>query len=72
MTPVASGSLEISGFGGYEEGAYVEFKQVSGVSSYTVEYKKAGASSFTAIDSELIRVGKDGTVRADIVGVSAV
>ena len=71
MTPVASGSLEISGFGGYEEGAYVEFKQVSGVSSYTVEYKKVGASSFTAIDSELIRVGKDGTVRADIVGVSA-
>ena len=36
-----------------------------------MEYKKAGASSFTAIDSELIRVGKDGTVRADIVGVSA-
>ena len=66
-----SSELNITAYGGYEEGAYVEFDTVSGVSDYTVKYKKSGSSSYTAIDEEIVRVNTDdGTVRADVVGIS--
>lgn len=68
-----SDTLTVTAFGGYEEGAYVEFNMVSGVSSYSVAYKtKNGTDAFKTIDSELVRVdSSSGTVRADVVGISA-
>lgn len=68
-----SDTLTVTAFGGYEEGAYVEFNTVSGVSSYSVAYKaKNGTDAFKTIDSELVRVdSSSGTVRADVVGISA-
>jgi len=68
-TATATGSLTLSAYEGYAEGAFVEFPAESGVSNYTVSYKKSGASAYTDIDSELIRVNGS-TVRADIVGLS--
>lgn len=67
--PPAS-EVTVTAFGGYEEGAYIEFNTESGVSKYTVEYKAEGASKYTSVDSELIRISGN-TVRADIVGISA-
>lgn len=69
-TPTATGSLALSAYEGYSEGAFVEFAAQSGVNKYAVSYKKSGASTFTEIDDELIRVNGN-TVRADIVGLSA-
>ncbi len=64
--------INVTAFGGYNEGAYIEFDTVSSASTYTVKYSVAGANSFTAIDSELVRVdSKAGKVRADIVGIKA-
>lgn len=67
-----SDSLTVTGFGGYEEGAYVEFNMVSGVSNYSVAYKaKNSSDAFKTIDSQLVRVdSSSGTVRADVVGIS--
>ncbi len=62
--------VTVKAFGGYEEGAYIEFNAVSGVNQYQVSYKAEGASSYTNIDSELIRTYGN-TVRADIVGLKA-
>ncbi|MDE6356058.1 MAG: InlB B-repeat-containing protein [Clostridia bacterium] len=69
-TPTATGSLALSAYEGYSEGAFVEFAAQSGVSKYTVSYKKSGANAYTEIDDELIRVN-GGKVRADIVGLAA-
>lgn len=68
---VSSTSLNISAYGGYNEGAYVEFEKVSGasLSNYEVYYQKSNASTATKIDSQLIREGA-GAIRADIVGLS--
>ena len=58
--------------GGYNEGAYVEFELLpaSNVSNYKVSYKKSTDSSYTQIDSNLIRLIDTTTVRADILGLS--
>ncbi|MDE6585911.1 MAG: InlB B-repeat-containing protein [Clostridia bacterium] len=63
--------LALSSYGGYEEGAYVEFSTLNGVSNYIVEYKSKSSSDskYVKIDSQLIRVNND-IVRADIVGIS--
>lgn len=68
---VASTSLNISAYNGYNEGAYVEFEKVEGanLSNYEVYYQKSNASTATKIDSQLIREG-EGAIRADIVGLS--
>ncbi len=68
-TATATGNLTLSAYEGYAEGAFVEFPAESGVSNYTVSYKKSGASGYTDIDNELIRVNGS-KVRADIVGLS--
>ncbi len=70
-TPVA---INIANYGGYNEGAFVEFKPDANLASeeYTVSYRLNGTDDYTEIDEELIRV--DGTtqnLRADIVGIKA-
>lgn len=45
---ISSTTINISAFGGYDEGAYLEFNKLSGVSDYKVSYKsESGAASFT-------------------------
>lgn len=66
----ADGDVTVTAYEGYNEGAYVEFNTVSGVSSYTVQYKKSGTASYKSIDTELVRVNGN-SVRADIVGLAA-
>ena len=72
--PISSEKLELLSYGGYEEGAYVEFAAVDGVQAdeYAVKYKKKTQTDnyYTDIDDELIRVS-DGIVRADVVGIAA-
>lgn len=69
--------VTVTAFGGYEEGAYIEFDEISGVSSYKVSYKKSGDSSYTALTGDdakyLVRElgGNSGKWRADVVGLSA-
>lgn len=68
----ADTAISITKSGGYNEGAFVEFAKVSGctLADYEVSYQKEGTSSYTTIDSDLIREGAN-TIRADIVGLSA-
>ncbi|MDE7168506.1 MAG: InlB B-repeat-containing protein [Clostridia bacterium] len=69
-TKVSADTLSILASSGYEEGAYVEFNQVTGVSSYSVAYKLKDSGSYTPIDSQLVRVNNStGKVRADVVGI---
>ena len=64
----AKDGIAITAFGGYEEGAYVEFDKINGVSDYKVSYKASGENSYTQIDSMLVRAS--GTkIRADVVGI---
>lgn len=63
--------IQISACAGYDEGIYVEFPKVTGVSTYEIYYKNVDEStSFTKIDSQLIRETEDG-IRADVVGIKA-
>lgn len=66
--------LQLTAFGGYEEGAFVEFIAQSDEKDedYKVEYKtKSGSDgSYKAIDGQLIRVS-GGKVRADVLGLAA-
>ena len=69
-TKVSSDTLSIIASSGYEEGAYVEFNQVTGVSKYSVAYKTKDSGSYTTIDEQLVRVNNaTGKVRADVVGI---
>lgn len=72
--PITSSTINVKAVGGYEEGAYIEFDRLNDTvaSDYTVLYKPSanGASDYKAIDSQLIREMKDGSIRADIVGLS--
>ena len=68
--PSVTGTLTLSACEGYNEGALVEFDKQSGVSTYTVSYAKGNSSTYTKIDSQLIRENGN-KVRADIVGLSA-
>lgn len=66
----ASGDITVNEADGYQEGAYVEWADVSGAVQYVVSYQKSGASGWTRIDDQLIR--KYATYwRADIVGLAA-
>lgn len=61
-------AIPITAYGGYQEGAYVEFDKINGVSSYKVSYKASGENSYTQIDPQLVR--ETGTkIRADVVGI---
>ena len=61
-------NLNITAYNGYTEGAFVEFEKISGITDYTVSYRALSDSSFTQINSNLIRIGNS-SVRADIVGI---
>lgn len=73
-TPVAASTINVTSFGGYDEGAYVEVERIKDtkISDYTVSYKpSSGVHEYVKIDSELVREIDDGSIRADIVGISA-
>jgi uncharacterized repeat protein (TIGR02543 family) len=63
-------TINITAISGYDEGAYVEFDTLSGVSNYSVYYKSESQSAYTKLESELVRI-KGNTVRADVVGISS-
>lgn len=69
---VSSTTINISSFGGYDEGAYLEFNTLSGVTDYKVYYKpESGVASYTQIDGELVREISANKMRADVVGLKA-
>ncbi|WP_439131546.1 pectate lyase family protein [Polaribacter sp.] len=63
-------SLSINKSGGWLESAFVEWQPVDGASSYNVYFTGAGITN-RKIDNQLIRCYKDGTYRADILGLKA-
>ncbi len=67
--------INVTAYGGYNEGAYVEFDAVPGVDVYQMTYQLNGDYTYSAagyVDQELIRVDEaTGKVRADIVGMKA-
>ncbi|MGM9857767.1 MAG: hypothetical protein ACI311_00715 [Bacilli bacterium] len=65
-----SSKLNILKASGYKESAFVEFENIndSDISDYQVFYKLDSSSSFTQIDSELIRK-VDSNIRCDILGL---
>lgn len=66
----AENGISIIESGGWMESAWLKWAPVDGADSYKVYYKKAGSSSYTEADKELIRE-YDGYFRADIPGLSA-
>ncbi|MGY5354666.1 pectate lyase family protein [Wenyingzhuangia sp. IMCC45467] len=65
-----SQSVTINESGGWLESAYVKWQPVSEAASYNVYYSGEGVNN-KKIDNELIRCYKDGTYRADILGLKA-
>lgn len=64
--------LSVLDFGGYEEGAFITLNLLrnKNVGDYTVKYRPYdGVSAYVNIDDELVRV-VDGSVRADILGLT--
>lgn len=61
-------TVSFNNFGGWLESAYVEWQPVSEASSYNVYYTGEGILN-RKIDTELIRCYKDGSFRADILGL---
>ena len=59
--------LTITAQDGYAEGMYVEFSSSKAVTAY---YKKSTDSSYTKVDSELVR-RSSGTGRVDVIGLTA-
>ncbi len=61
----------ISDYGGYREGAYIEFNLNSNVlaANYKVYYKKTSESAYTSVDSNLVRIGTSAG-RADIIALT--
>ena len=61
----------ISDYGGYREGAYIEFDLDSSVpaTGYKVSYKKTSDSTYNSVDTNLVRLG-DTTGRADIIALT--
>ena len=63
-------SSGITASAGWFESAYVEWAEVSGADGYNVYVATAGSSSWTKLDSELVRKSGSG-FRADAVGLKA-
>ncbi len=63
-------SITVTDYKGYNEGLYVEFSKINALSldNYTVSYKNSTSSTYTTVDSQLIR-SNDTTIRVDIVGL---
>ncbi len=64
-----SGDVNITEAGGYQEGAYVEWKDYTGAVQYVVSYQLSGGE-WVRIDDQLIRRYSDHW-RADMVGLRA-
>lgn len=67
--------FDLKSYGGYEEGAYLEFSALNGknqADDYSVFYKlkSAAIGTYKQIDKQLVRI-KNGVVRADVVGLKA-
>lgn len=73
-TVIEATTLNVTAFGGYEEGAYIEVDRIKDTKAtdYVVSYKisSSGVTDYKKIDAELVR-DMGGTVRADIVGLTA-
>ncbi|MDR1747725.1 MAG: hypothetical protein LBR47_01540, partial [Spirochaetaceae bacterium] len=67
---MAAPSITIREAAGWLESAYVTWTAVSDAESYNVYYKKSSASSFTKIDTQLVR-SYGNYFRADVLGLSA-
>ena len=67
---VSAASSGITASAGWFESAYVEWSEVSGADGYNVYVAAAGSSSWTKLDSELVRKSGGG-YRADAVGLRA-
>lgn len=63
-------TITVNKSGGWLESAYVEWQPVSGASSYNVYYTGEGITN-RKIDIQLIRCYKDGSYRADVLGLKA-
>lgn len=64
--------INILSYGGYNEGAYVEFNKVEGYLSknnYSIYYKKQTETNYIKLDSNLIQENED-VIRADILGIT--
>ena len=70
-TKTTSGSIVVTSYQGYTEGIHIEMNTIPGVAQngYAVSYKFSDMSSYTYIDSELIRI--DTNVLIDIIGLKA-
>ena len=70
-TKTTAGSINVTSYKGYTEGIHLELDTIPGVSQtgYVVSYKSSDASSYTAIDNELIRINDN--VVVDAVGLKA-
>ncbi len=70
-TATSAGSINVTSYKGYTEGIHLELDTIPGVSQtgYVVSYKSNDASSYTAIDNELIRINDN--VVVDAVGLKA-
>ena len=70
-TKTTAGSINVTSYKGYTEGIHLELDTIPGVSQtgYVVSYKSSDASSYTAIDNELIRINDN--VIVDAVGLKA-
>ena len=70
-TKTTAGSINVTSYKGYTEGIHLELDTIPGVSQtgYVVSYKSNDASSYTAIDNELIRINDN--VVVDAVGLKA-
>jgi len=66
----SSSSISIKRSAGHLESAYIEWTGVSSAISYNVYYKEENASSYSKIDTQLIRLYSD-HLRADVVGLRA-
>ncbi len=70
---VSSTEISVTSYGGYLEGAYVEFNTLLNLNNstdYSIYYMGQSDASYTKIDNELVRLN-NGSIRADIVGLSA-
>ena len=70
VEPDDPNGVQLTASGAYSEGMYAEWKE-SAISKASVYYQAKGASQWTKIDSELVRMISSDTARADIVGIKA-
>lgn len=63
-------SSDFTVYGGYEESLYAEW-DATDVGYATAYYRESGASVWTQVDKELVRMTGEKTARVDVVGIKA-